>query len=336
MVELGERRGWCRVVMAGEMGMMVGSLERWMRRRERISAPACRGRPEIIGAAARWKLRACYLSHYKQWGPQVLRQWARREGLGLWSATTIAAAISDLRDESESRPSPLRYEIVGSNVMWSEDGTGFKDRGRKKELVVAQDEHARFKVGYELANGPANEDAVYRNLQAAFARWGAPLVLKHDDGSVFQGERIRTLLREHQVTELTGPSHYPQYNGKKERSMRDIKSFTRGMARHGPPSTLTERIDAAIYDLNEVRPRPVLCGRTAREVFEGDHIALPQRQEFMKEVDRREEKLRAQATTRAQRDSARRRAVEHTLLAYGLMKETGDVSPNYAAAGRTK
>jgi transposase InsO family protein len=322
--------------MAGEMDITVGSLERWVRRREGGRAPARTGRPEVIGAAARWKLRACYLSHYKQWGPQVLRQWARREGLGLWSATTIAAAISDLRDESESRPSPLRYEIVGSNVMWSEDGTGFKDRGRKKELVVAQDEHARFKVGYELANGPANEDAVCQNLEAAFNRYRAPLVLKHDGGSIFQGKRIRKLLREHQVTELTGPSHYPQYNGKKERSMRDIKSFVRAMARHGPPSTLTQRIDAAVYDLNEVRPRPVLAGRTAREVFERDRIRLPQRQEFMKGVNRREQKLRAEATTRAQRESARRRAVEHALLAYGLMKRTGDVSPNYEAAGRTK
>jgi hypothetical protein len=322
--------------MAGEMGIRVESLERWVRRRERVRVGAGRGRPEIIGAAARWKLRACYLRHYKQWGPQVLRQWARREGLGLWSATTIAAAIRDLRDESEKHPSPLRYEIVESNAMWSEDGTGFKDRGRKKELVVAQDEHARFKVGHKLVNGPANEDAVYQNLEAAFARYGAPLVLKHDDGSIFHGKRIRKLLREHQVTELTGPSHYPQYNGKQERSMRDIKSFVRAMARHGPPSTLTGRIDAAIYDLNEVRPRPVLCGRTAREVFEKDRIALPQRQEFMKEVNRRERKLRAEATTRAQRDSARRRAVEHVLLAYGLMKETGDVSRYYQAAGRTK
>ncbi len=322
--------------MAREMDINVESLERWVRRRDRVHVSPPTGRPEVIGATARWELRACYLSHYKQWGPQVLRQWARRQGLGLWSATTIASAIRDLRDEPDKRPSPLRYEIVGSNVMWSEDGTGFKERGRKKELVVVQDEHARFKVGHELAQGPANEEAVHQNLEAAFDRYGAPLVLKHDGGSVFHGERIRKLLSKHQVTELTGPPYYPQYNGKKERSMRDIKSFERAMGRHGPPSTLPERIEAAIYDLNEVRPRPVLGGRTAREAFERDRIPLPQRQEFMKEVSRSERKLRAEATTRAQRDSARRRAVEQVLLAYGLMTESGDVSRNYEAAERTK
>ena len=226
--------------MALEMGITLQALTRWVGRCEDERVAVRAGRPEVISAAARWKLRACYVGHYKQWGPRVLREWARRQGLGTWSATTIAAVIADLRDEPQEKPPTVRYEIMGSNVMWSEDGTGFKDRGRKKELVVAQDEHARFKVGYELVDGPADEDAVHRNLVAAFARYGAPLVLKHDGGSIFHGRRIRTLLQEHQVTELTGPRHYPQYNGKKERSMRDIKSFERAMRRHGRSSTLRQ------------------------------------------------------------------------------------------------
>jgi transposase InsO family protein len=322
--------------MAVEMGITVQALSRWVRRCGGKRGAARAGRPEIIPAAARWTLRACYLKHYKQWGPRVLREWSQRQGLGTWSATTISGVIADLRDQPEKKPPPVRYEIVGSNVMWSEDGTGFKDRRRKKELVVAQDEHARFKVGHELVDGPADEDAVYRNLQAAFARYGAPLVLKHDGGSIFHGGRIRSLLHQHQVTELTGPRHYPQYNGKKERSIRDIKSFERAMRRHGRPSTLRQRIDAAVDDLNHERPRPVLAGRTARNVFEKDRIPLPDRQEFRKEVDRTERQLRDAATTRAERDAARRRAVEHVLLAYGLMKTMGDVSHKCEAAAATE
>jgi hypothetical protein len=321
--------------MAAEMGITVQALNRWIRRHEGRRVPTRAGRPGIIPAAARWKLRACYLEHYKQWGPRVLREWARRQGLGTWSATTISGVIADLRDEPEEKPPPVRYEIVGSQVMWSEDGTGFKDRGRKKELVVAQDEHARFKVGHALVDGPADEDAVHRNLEAAFARYGAPLVLKHDGGSIFHGERIQALLRKHRVTELTGPRRYPQYNGKKERSMRDIKSFERAMRRHGGRSSLRERIDAAVHDLNLDRPRPVLGGRTARESFERDRIPLPDRGAFAEEVDRVEREFRNAATTRAERDSARRRAVEYVLLAYGLMKVMGDVSHNYEAAART-
>lgn len=324
------------MVMAEEIGITVQALTRWVGRCEGERIAVRTGRPEVIPAAARWKLRACYLEHYKQWGPRVLRDWARSQGLGTWSATTIAAVIEDLRDAPQDKPPTVRYEIVGSNVMWSEDGTGFKDRGRKKELVVAQDEHARFKVGYELVDGPADEDAVHRNLEAAFARYGPPLVLKHDGGSIFHGQRIGALLRKHQVTELTGPRHYPQYNGKKERSMRDIKSFERAMRRHGRPSPLKRRVEAAIHDLNEDRPRPMLGGRVAREVFEKDRISLPDRRVFMEEVNRTERELHNTAVTRAQRDGARRRAVEGVLLAYGLMKTIEDVSHNYEAVKGTK
>jgi hypothetical protein len=322
--------------MAQEMGITHQALSRWLGRCEGERVAVRAGRPEVIPAAARWKLRSCYLEHYKQWGPWVLRAWARRQGLGSWSATTVAAVIADLRDEPPAKPPTVRYEITGSNVMWSEDGTGFKDRGRKKELVVAQDEHSRFKVGHELVDGPANEEAVQLNLETAFATYGAPLVLKHDGGSIFHGRRIRALLDKHQVTELTGPRHYPQYNGKKERSMRDIKSFERAMRRHGRPSTLRRRVDAAIHDLNDDRPRPVLGGRTARKVFEQDRCSLPDRRVFMEEVNRTERELLSAATTRAETDSARRRAVEGVLLAYGLMKQTGDVSHNFEAAEVTK
>jgi hypothetical protein len=322
--------------MAAEMGITLRALNRWTRRCDRQREAARAGRPEVIPAAARWKLRACYLEHYKQWGPQVLREWSRRTGLGEWSATTIAGVIADLRDAPEEKPPPIRYEITGSNVMWSEDGTGFKERGRKKELVVAQDEHARFKVGYKLVDGPADEEAVHGNLEAAFARYGTPLVLKHDGGAIFHGRRIQALLRKHRVIELTGPRHYPQYNGKKERSMRDIKSFVRAMRRHGRPLTLRQRIDATVHDLNHDRPRPVLAGRTAHEVFEQDRIGLPDRGRFAEQVDRTEQQLHDAATTRAERESARRRAIEQVLLAYGLMKEIGDVSHNFKAAEGTK
>jgi len=324
------------MVMARELGITVGALGRWSRRHEINPTTTRAGRPRAIPAKARWQLRRCYLRHYKQWGPRVLRQWARRQGLGDWSATTIAGVIADLRDAPEEKPPDVRYEIVASNALWSEDGTGFRVRRKKKELVVAQDEHARFKVGHELVDGPADEDAVCRNLEAAFARYGVPLVLKHDGGSIFHGGKIRALLEKHRVTELTGPRSYPQYNGKKERSMRDIKSFERAMRRHGISSALGQRIDAAIHDLNHERPRPMLGGRTAREAFEHDRIALPDRDTFIQAVDRLERQLHHRATTRAERDSARRRAVEGVLLAYGLMKFTGDVSHNFAAVERTE
>jgi transposase InsO family protein len=238
--------------------------------------------------------------------------------------------IDDLREPPEETPAPTRYEVAGAGVIWSEDGTGFRAHGQKKELLVVQDERSRYKTGDRLVDGPAHEDDVHDYLKAAFDKHGAPLVLKHDGGKIFHAEKIRKLLDEYQVVELTGPHHYPQYNGRTERSNRDIKSYERAMRRHQPWTSLAERINAALHDLNEVRPRPVLGGRTAREAFEQDRVPLPDRAAFRADVDRMEVLLESLAGTRELKDSARRRAVEQVLIDYRLMEVNGDVSPDFA------
>ena len=337
MVELGDRRRWSVAVIADVLEISPDAMRRWLSRCASLPANGpVRGRPEVIGVSERKRIRACYVAHYGQWGPQVLAAWCRREHLGRWSASTIARVIADLRDEPPERPRPRRYEILASGVMWSEDGTGFRERGRKKELLVVQDEHARFKLGHRLTNGPATEDAVHAYLTQAFAEHGAPLVLKHDGGSIFHGARIRELLATHRVTELTGPARYPPYNGKQERAMRDIKSYERAMRRHGVRGLLHKRLETTIEDLNEVRPRPVLGGWTAREAYERDRTELPDHGTFIEEVNRREETLRTGARSRNELESARRTAVEHTLLRYGLMREWSDVSRNCRVKERTE
>ena len=172
-------------------------------------------------------------------------------------------------------------------------------------------------------------------MEEAFQRYGPPLIIKHDGDSIFHGERMRELLNRYAVLDLTGPRSYPQYNGKTERSIRDVKSYERALRRSRRRLTLRQRLDQAIHDLNEERPRPVLGGRTAREVFTQDNIELPDRRQFSKEVERTEQRLLAIARSRLEQRSARRRAIEEVLLRYSLMKESGDVSRNYEEKNRT-
>ncbi len=153
--------------MAEVLDTSVPALRRWQTRQTTTSSdPARLGRPTVIPDEAQDRIRQCYRDHYGQWGPQVLAVWCRREGLGRWCASTIAPVIADLREEPEEKPDPIRYEITASQVMWSEDGTGFKEQGQKKELLIAQDEHARFKVNYRLVPGPP----VGRTLSFIFGR----------------------------------------------------------------------------------------------------------------------------------------------------------------------
>lgn len=332
---LGRTVGWTDEVMAGVMDIQVESLERWKARQETSEGPATQGRPEVIGPEARERIRQCYVEHFCQWGPRTLAHWARREGLGTWSPCTVAKVIEDLREEPEAPVAVRRYEVVAPMAMWSEDGTGLRERALKRELLVAQDECSRFKVNHRLVHGPASAKDVYEYLEQAFRAYGAPLVLKHDGGSIFHDERVRGLLDRWEVTDLTGPSHYPQYNGKKERSMRDIKSYVRAMARHGHDGSLVEKIDEAVDDLNTQRPRPVLAGRTSLEVFTDDRKPLPSHAQFRKEVNRRERELLQQAMTRSEREGARRRAIWEVLFDLGLLEETADVSTNSPAENPT-
>jgi transposase InsO family protein len=254
-------------------------------------------------------------------GPKVLAEWCEREGLDRWSASTIAKVIADLRlPDEEPRPT-RRVEVTRSGVMWSEDGTEFGRGRRKRELLVVQDECSRLKLNWKLARGKARETHAVENLEQAFREHGPPLVLKHDGDSIFHGERMRRLLAEWRVLDLTGPSYWPRYNGKKERSMRDIKSMERALGRHGVGDSLAERIDLAMQDLNEERPRPMLGGRTAREVFEAEKVGEVDRDELWKEVREETRRRRSQALSRCERQAARRHAVEMVLSRHGLLRE---------------
>jgi transposase InsO family protein len=315
-------------MMAEVMGVKPASLKRWMVRREGggRSVVKKRGRPQVVPASVRLKIRNCYIAHYKQWGPRVLASWVRREGLGNYSHGTISTIIEDLKEKTVPKDKPRRYEITAPNVMWSEDGAGFRERGRKKELLLVQDECSRFKINTRLVDGPANSENVCDYLREAFDKHGAPLILKHDGGSIFHEEDVNKLLAEYGVISLKSPPRYPPFNGKMERSVRDIKSYERAMNKHEVTSSLKDRINAAIHDLNEERPRPILGGKTAREVFKGDSQTLPDRKRFYKEVRLYEQLSLSYACSRKQKDAARRRAVELVLLRQGLLKEITDVS----------
>jgi transposase InsO family protein len=322
--------------MAEVLDTSVPSLRRWLARRTAVLAePSVLGRPTVIPREAAHRIRKCYLEHFCQWGPQVLALWCHREHLGDWCATTIASVIDDLREDPEPRPAPIRYEITASNVMWSEDGTGFKENGRKKELLLLQDEHARFKVNRRLVTGPAQSEDVIEYLREGFDRYGAPLVLKHDGGGIFHSHEMVQLLEEYGVLDLTGPRAWPQYNGKKERSIRDVKGYERASRRHGVGGTLKDRLDAAVWDLCWDRPRPMLEGSTSGEVYTRDRIQLPDRDTIRKEVEKAEQRWLERAPSRDQQQRARRRAIEEVLLRYGLMKISGDVSRNYEAENGT-
>ena len=294
-----------------------------------------RGRPEVISAETRWKIRTKYVEKHGEWGPGPLKYWAQSEKLGSYSPTTIAKIVADLRPEKKKRKGTKGYEIAEPMVMMSQDATAFYQNGGKQEAMVLQDECSRFKVSCRLKNGTMNERVVLKHLRAAFEKHGAPLVLKQDNIAYQNTEAILQLCEEHDVVLITSPPGYPPYNGKKERSMRDIKSFERALRRDGDRGPLGKRLKIAIQDLNEERPRPMLSGRTAREVFEDRKRKLPDRKRFKLMVQTRQMELEEKSKTKWEFLAARRKAVEQVLLHYDLLNWKGDTSTNLTAQSGT-
>lgn len=321
--------------MAEIVGVDPKALSRWVERRRRPAVERGVGRKSTVPPKARWRIRRRYVDSLRQWGPAVLACWARRQGLGSWSPTTVGRVIEDLRPDKPKLPKPRRYRINRPGAMWSEDGASFRERGGKHELLLAQDESSRMKTGWLLAHGPADGADVRSMLERAFERHGAPLVLKRDGGSIFDAEPVRQLLEEHGVVTVTSPPGHPRYNGRMERAVRDVRSHERAQRAHGVGGDLRGRLGRAVADLN-IRPRPVLGGRTAREVFGDDRGGvLPDRRAFRIRVEEREKELICQAASRRDRDAARRRAVGDVLCWYGLMEWTGNVSTDSKAAEGT-
>jgi transposase InsO family protein len=317
-------------MVAFVLGITLQGFSRWLRKQLSLDESDTKlGRPEVMAPKVVEAFQHQYLASFKSWGTHVLREWGIRKDYGAFATDTIARAIKSLRDKEPEKKEPKRYEVTAPDVMWSEDGTGFKENGRKRELLVAQDECSRFKVNHRLADGPAKGKDVANYLEEAFEEHGPPLVMKRDGHKIFKDQEVDDVLDRYGVLSLVGPPYYPMYNGKKERSMRDIKTYERSMRRHGPKHTmLIQRIDAAIHDLNEERPRPILGGHTAREVYENAPRVHVDRKQFKKEVDLRESQLKAAARSGKEENSARRRAIEQVLLSYGLLAKREDVLTN--------
>ena len=118
--------------------------------------------------------------------------------------------------------------------------------------------------------------------------------------------------------------------------MRDIKSYEQAMRKHGIKGSLSSRIDCTMKDLNENRPRPVLGGRTAQEAYDEGQTQLPGRGLFKEDVESLERSLLSLAKTRGEARKAHRKAVEQTLMRYGLMEIEGNVSHDFLLEVGTK
>ncbi len=129
-------------LIAEVVGVARRALVRWwkrlLRRRSEPRRPR-RGRPRVVSEVARDAIRGKYVAKHGQWGPAVLACWARREGLGSFSPTTVSRLVSDLRPTPEQIPleSPLARDTLRPPAKYAGREISMRNAALRTVLAAA-------------------------------------------------------------------------------------------------------------------------------------------------------------------------------------------------------
>ncbi|MBL8729713.1 MAG: transposase family protein [Planctomycetes bacterium] len=132
------------------------------------------------------------------------------------------------KDAARVRRSRLcRVSWLVPGAVWAIDGGLLKRRvdGGGRRVLVVVEQHSRRTLCMEPVAGERAEE-VQRVLAALFAKHGAPIVLKLDNGPGFIARTLRDFCREHGVTLLFSPVRRPSWNGGCEVRVRWSKDRT--------------------------------------------------------------------------------------------------------------
>jgi transposase InsO family protein len=154
--------------------------------------------------------------------------------------------------------------------------------------------------GYQLLWLPVadeSEETAVHGLQSLFQQYGAPLVLKSDNGSAFIGDSFAVLLRSFQVLQLFSPPRLPSYNGSCEAGIGSMKTRTHHQAaRRGCPGEWTcDDAEAARLQANETARPWGHTAPTPEEAWTARQSIQPEeRAAFVAEVFELEKEVRGE------------------------------------------
>jgi transposase InsO family protein len=238
----------------------------------------------------------------------------------------------------------LRWiEWLQPGVVWAMDATEYSQAllpGVRIYLHNTQDLGSRYKfipmVGEDLVG-----EEIAGHLSEKFWRYGAPLLLKRDNGGNMNHTAINGELSEFFVLPLNSPKYYAPYNGAIEESQREIKQCLREkLLAVGPPCShrdIAACAEVATHELNH-HPRPCLEGRTSCQSFFAPRVkpvfTKRQRREICDMLREKTERIVSAMNRfdKAALESAWRIAVEAWLRSKGYIKVhiPRKVSPSFA------
>jgi hypothetical protein len=230
--------------------------------------------------------------------------------------------------EADRRNRMRRIEWLTPGVVWAMDCTEY-DLGLAHKIYLhnTQDLGSRYKF-LPMAGGYPSGQNVAEYLGEQFNRYGAPLVLKRDNGGNMKHRAVNEVLADSFVLPLNNPEYYAPYNGAIEESQREVKNCLGQKLMQGlldPGEHINTYAEAAVNDLNH-QIRPCLNGKTSCLAFFEPGIrpafTKRKRREIYDWVQDRVERILSAMNQSGQavRESAWRIAVEFWLRSKGHIK----------------
>ena len=165
---------------------------------------------------------------YPQWGGQSISDYLLNEQIvhvSYGTAQKIKNKVKELINNQEQQQElkfVTRYEALAANDIWAMDFMQFEWYGETLYIPIIIDSYSRFMLGWKITDSPTTE-LVLNLVDRAITTHQAPKVIKSDNGPQFR-ENFVDELEEREIFHLNSPSFTPQYNGKAERKIKDLRS----------------------------------------------------------------------------------------------------------------
>ena len=270
--EIQERTG----LKARQLGLRLGvsrtTWQRWQTRAKRGEPPLQKPGPKKLGnlplAEVGLEIEALRHRVKRTHGTGVLYR-RHQESL---SRRELAGRVEQerMRHHQEQRGRLRHLRWKQPNLAWAIDATEYvrDGQGRKLWVHAVKDLASRYQLEPLTALSSSGGE-VALHLEKLFRREGAPLLLKRDNGSVFNHQAVNQVLARWGVIPLNSPAYYAPYNGAIEQGISEIK---KELARTlpVPESWNVAQVGAFVAVAAAQRnyqPRRCLGGANAKDIY---------------------------------------------------------------------
>ena len=215
----------------------------------------------------------------------------REKYQGVIPRKKIDEMIAEVRRELASgrRNSMFRIEWNCPHMVWSMDDFQYKYKGIIFYVHQVQDLGSKYKFEPLVSIEPLKGEEIAGNLQKLFKKYGAPLIMKRDNGSNLNHFSVIEVLQENKVIPLNNPAYYPQFNGAMEHAQGEVKEELDNMIwEFENPDTFPFATRQAVHNANH-KLRPTLdneCSCFQWQLYANVKFTMTYRTQVYQEINK--------------------------------------------------